>query len=247
MQPIIVVSRLFGLFPVEYVKNGVQYKLKWSTGFAIYSYLLSLVLTVATLLGVANDLEEDEEHSIRMKTRKGRIVTCCDIIIVIVIVAFASLSLPFKLKKFWKLLKYLNSVDAIVPMRSCRVLRKSSIYVISSIFGTLAVVITFDMTSWAYTTRDTDNTGTFFKNYTSFYLLYCILIMQEVFFWHAVFFIKVRIAQLNRTLAGMEGEGADKFLKKVFIMPYSGKVCWRGDSGRTGNLEVYGMEKLSIS
>ncbi|KAJ8961615.1 hypothetical protein NQ314_005905, partial [Rhamnusium bicolor] len=83
MQPIIVVARLFGLLPIKFSKYGSQFRMNWSLGYGIYSCLLYIILITATLLGIIHDLQEDEQHSIRMKDKKSRYVTCCDISIII--------------------------------------------------------------------------------------------------------------------------------------------------------------------
>nr|CAI5841989.1 unnamed protein product [Callosobruchus analis] len=89
LQPILVVSRVLGIFPVSYKKHGNYYKLRWSTWYAVYSYALSLALSNNdNFRNLIIDLERDEEHSLRMTNRKTRFVTCIDISIVIFIVGF---------------------------------------------------------------------------------------------------------------------------------------------------------------
>ncbi|KAJ8956345.1 hypothetical protein NQ318_015083 [Aromia moschata] len=244
LQPILLISRLFGLLPIRYRKHGTQYKLQWSSAYGAYSYLLSIILTVVTLIGVVNDLQKDETHSIRMKEKKGRYVTCCDIIIVIVIVVFSAASLPLQAEKSLEV----AAVDAIIPLKDSERYRKRSVYFLAVIFLIFLVVLSFDMNVWAHSTSKTHNTAHFFQNYGSFYLLYCILVTQELFFWHVVFFVKIRISMLNRTLANMEGESADQFYKKVFVRS---QVNPRTDSlkldGKSRCFETNGIEKISIA
>nr|UTN00877.1 gustatory receptor [Semanotus bifasciatus] len=233
MQPIMIVSRLFGLFPIKYSKHGAQYRLRWSLGYGIYSYLLCIILTTLTLLGVANDLNEDEMRSIRMKDKKNKYVTCCDMSIVMAIVVFSTVALPFKLKQFWKMLQHLNVLDTIIPIKGQNRFRRASVYFMASLFLLFFLILAFDNGVWAYGTLKNHTTTDFFKNYISFYLLYCILVMQEVFFWHIVFFIKIRISLLNKTLRSMEDEKADMFHKKSFGQAYPMEISLKSSNVKT--------------
>ncbi|KAG5865438.1 7TM chemoreceptor, partial [Gonioctena quinquepunctata] len=108
IQPLLITSRIFGLFPISYSKVADQYVLKWSWIYGMYSYILTISLAIATLVGSIRDIKRDKVDSLRMTDEKTSFVACCDIIIVIVVVIFGIVSLPFKVKKFWKLMKQLN-------------------------------------------------------------------------------------------------------------------------------------------
>ncbi|KAG5897019.1 hypothetical protein JTB14_021742 [Gonioctena quinquepunctata] len=103
-----------------------------------------------------------------METRKGRIITSCDMSIVILIVIFGTTTLPWRMKKFWKL---------------------------------LAVVMVLDILYWVRTSSLRYKSGSqYFLNYLGFYVLYYILMTQEIFFWHLVYLINIKLTLLNECL-----------------------------------------------
>lgn len=64
-----------------------------------------------------------------------------------------------------------------------------------------SVIVAFDVSVWDRLSRINNNSDKFWKNYTTFYMLYYIVLMQEIFFCHVVYFSKIRLTHLNRALA----------------------------------------------
>ncbi|CAG9815212.1 unnamed protein product [Phaedon cochleariae] len=201
MKPLLLTSRLFGLFPISYKRFGAYYRLKWSNIYAIYSYLLSLTLIIWTLTGMMRDMKEVAENSLRMTNTKTEFVTCCDISIVILIVCFGIITLPFKIRKFWKLMNCLNQADKMIPIKSPRKFTMASIYFLLIVISTFSILFSCDIVSWFRKLNEAGrNPFTYFREYLGFYFLYAIVIMKGVFFWHVVFLIKIKISLLNNNL-----------------------------------------------
>ncbi|CAG9862418.1 unnamed protein product [Phyllotreta striolata] len=201
IQPLLITSRLFGLFPISYKKNGTNYRLKWSLVYAVYSYSLCVGLALWTMIGMSLDLKNDPEHSLRMTDEKTRFVTGGDVSIVVIIVIFATATLHLKIKKFWKLMITLNQADSIIPLRNSKRYRDASILFIAVVVVTLSLILTFDISSWFVKLHARGlNPLDYLQYYFAFYLNYSIMIMMEVFYWHVIYLIKIRISLLNGDL-----------------------------------------------
>ncbi|XP_056633894.1 gustatory receptor for sugar taste 43a-like [Diorhabda sublineata] len=196
MEPLIVTSRLFGLFPITYTNDGKTYRLNWSIAYGLYTYTLSLVLAVATVLGLISDIKKHPKDALRMTDEKTRFVTCGDISIVIIIVVFAAITVHSKIRKIWKLMIVLNKTDNIIPFKNSGRIRKTSIYFISTVVIATVFVFTYDI---ILKSKGKDRLD-YLKTYLSFYVSYFIVIMMAVFYWHVIFLIKTRITSLNDNL-----------------------------------------------
>ncbi|XP_018574194.1 gustatory receptor for sugar taste 43a-like [Anoplophora glabripennis] len=233
LQPIILVARFLGILPVRYDKHGGHFKLKMSLVYSIYSYVLTIFLTVATVLGIVNDLEKDTNHSVRMVDQKARYVTSCDISIVIIIVFFSAVTIPQKMRKLWKLLHYLNQTDSIIPLTKQSQFRQSSLFFMATTFVVAVLLFTFDIVVWTNsTTKRMKDATSFFRNYTTFYVLYLIVVIHEIFYWHLVLFIKIRISALNRYLHSI---GKEDRRKKIPVQTGGRQVVV---GGALENIEV---------
>ncbi|XP_049824632.1 gustatory receptor for sugar taste 43a-like [Aethina tumida] len=203
MRPFVVVTRIFGLCPVTYEQKGAYFIMKRSIKYILYSYILAIVLVSTVLMGVINDLKVDEKESVRMKSMKTRYITCCDISVVIMLVVFGIVSTPFKQKTFWKMLKCFNNLDNWLPITTQEVQkykRTSRNFILVLMIG-FSVIVAFDVSVWDRLSRINNNSDKFWKNYTTFYMLYYIVLMQEIFFCHVVYFSKIRLTHLNKALA----------------------------------------------
>ncbi|CAH1962538.1 unnamed protein product [Acanthoscelides obtectus] len=211
LQPVLVVSRWLGIFPVSYKRFGNFYKLRWSTWYAIYSYILSLSLTITTLVNLIIDLEKGEKRSIRMPNRKTRFVTCVDISIVIFIVMFGIATLPLKIKKIWKTMNFLNETDKILLLKNSDRFRKSSIYFIVLVFALTLIIFIYDVSSWLVVLRQqSKNPLEYLRAYFCFYCLYIVMLAKEMLYWHIIFFIKIKISTLNARLRELKKVGSYK-------------------------------------
>lgn len=78
----------------------------------------------------------------------------------------------------------------------------------------------------------------FFRNYTTFYLVYLIVVTQEILFWHLILFIKIRISALNKHLQGL---GSENKPRKEFCVPDY------GDNVKFGRVVVCeALEKIEV-
>ncbi|CAH1115347.1 unnamed protein product [Psylliodes chrysocephalus] len=229
IQPLIITSRLFGLFPISYKKNGNNYCLKWSIVYGVYSYSLSVGLVLWTITGIALDMKREPQHSLRMTDEKTRFVTGGDFSIVVIIVIFGTLTLHLKVKKFWKLMITLNQADSIIPFKNSKRTRKASIIFLSTIVGAVSFLMTFDIATWFLKMSRRGMTPIYYlRYYFAFYVLYTIIIMKEAFYWHVIFLIKIRISLLNKDLKKMKEianfKDGNCFLQKIVGKDHLDKV-----------------------
>lgn len=85
-------------------------------------------------------------------------------------------------------------------------------------FVVTMLIFTFDIVVWTNTTAKKIKDSTcFFKNYFTFYVLYLIIVTQGVLFWHLIFFVKIRISTLNKSLQYIGNESFDTLHKKFSV------------------------------
>uniref|UniRef100_A0A6P7FR15 Gustatory receptor n=1 Tax=Diabrotica virgifera virgifera TaxID=50390 RepID=A0A6P7FR15_DIAVI len=245
IQPLLITSRLFGLFPINYKKNGNTYSLQWSNFYGIYSYSLSVGLSFLTVTGMIADIKTDPRHSLRMTDVKTRFVTCGDISIVVVIVVFSTLTLHLKIKMFWKLMNILNQADHIIPFKNPKRIKKASIIFIAAVTFTTGLIYAYDIILKARG----KSILAYIKYYFAFYMLYSIVIMIEVFYWHIILLVKVRISLLNQDLAKVRDRtnvSKNVILEDIVGKVYLSKIIVNGEkitnrfnNGRTSSIDPY--------
>nr|CAH7761034.1 unnamed protein product [Callosobruchus chinensis] len=218
VQPVLLVSRVLGIFPVSYKKHGNYYKLCWSTWYAIYSYALSLALTMTTLVNLIIDLEKDEKHSIRMPNRKTKFVTCIDISVVIFIVVFGIATLPIKIKKIWRTMNCLNETDKILQLKNSKRFRRSSIHFLVFVFILTVIIFSYDISSWFVVLQQQSKSPVeYLRAYFCFYCLYVVMLAKELLYWHVIFFVKIKISTLNARLRELKKASSYNEHPKIVI------------------------------
>nr|UTN00893.1 gustatory receptor [Semanotus bifasciatus] len=206
IQPLLTTARIFGLCPVYYAKTGSSYVLQWSILYAGYSYLIIISASCLAIFGFLNDINMDEA-SHRMKDRKSKIVAACDISIVIIIAIFCIAGTPCRMRVFWKLLCCCNRIDCAIPLTNPSRYRVNSAIFIGIVLILFTSVEIFDIIVWS----DTSKHGRlgYLADYCGFYFLYYIIVVQELFFWHLIFFLEIRISLLNEFLLLEEDQGKE--------------------------------------
>ncbi|XP_074039676.1 gustatory receptor for sugar taste 43a isoform X2 [Leptinotarsa decemlineata] len=205
LEPLIRTSRIFGIFPVVLKRNGNRLILHCSYLFGIYSYILSITLAITTVTGIVKDIEKDPSESLKMKDKKTRFVACCDITIVTLVVIYGVVSLPLRMKKFWSLIICLNQANEIIPLENLVKLLKSSRYILGMVLTVALGILGGDLILWLIHSQKIGiNPVVYIEYYLPFYLNYMVVIMHGLFYWHLIFFIKIRISLLNKSLIAMK-------------------------------------------
>lgn len=162
------------------------------------------VAAITTICGIISDISVDSQYSVRMKDPTHKYITCADISVIICTVFLGVLTTPFKLKDFWHILYSLTQIDATLLLTEDppapavrRNDRKSSILLIATALILFSMLIVGDIALWERTAHASHADQFFLRNYFAFYILYYIVLLQEIYYWHLVDFIKRRIQSLN--------------------------------------------------
>lgn len=215
----------------------------------------SCFTATGTIVGMLRDSEPDSK-AVRMKHVRTRYITVCDVATVLVIALFGVLSVPFKMKRFVKMVEIWNivrtflknffnsvmrtfQVDRIAPLTTDYAkYRKISVVLIATALVFMTVLVAFDITIYCMWKVSNDPTY-YLQNYICYYMLYFMLISQEVFFWHLVFFIHIRIIHLKKTVT--------RELKRKVFHPYSLKLVTFKKSGNNFNEFIKEVERIRES
>lgn len=107
-------------------------------------------------------------------------------------------------------------------------MRKTSIIFIATVIGTILSIHSFDLAHWFIKIKGRGLFPFYYlKYYFAFYLNYSIIIMMEVFYWHVIFLIKIRLSLLNKDLNKIKEKVKFKdgnyFLEKIVGKLYMDK------------------------
>lgn len=106
--------------------------------------------------------------------------------------------------------------------------RQSSLFFMTTTFIITILLFVFDIIVWTNsTTKKMKDATSFFNNYITFYVLYLMVVTQELFFWHIVFFLKIRISNLNKSLQCLGKEILNEVHKKLSVQDFGGKTRLR--------------------
>nr|WJJ63343.1 gustatory receptor 3 [Pachyrhinus yasumatsui] len=233
IQPVVCTSRIFAVCPIIFTKVGSYYQLKYSPYLVLYSYLFVVVFGIGTILGVKTDIGQGE-NSIRMKNMKNRFISVCDISIVFMIALYSIIFTPYKMKTFVKMLDIWGQVDNLISLSNHSKYRKSSILFLSVAISVTTLLFLFDIFIYCYQWRVSNDPTFYIQVYISYYMMYFILVFQEIFFFHSVFFIHIRLLSLNENLA-REKVKINGGVKQLFVIPYTTKNVGSGTENSEEN------------
>ncbi|XP_050302235.1 gustatory receptor for sugar taste 43a-like isoform X2 [Anthonomus grandis grandis] len=219
LQPVIFICRIFGLCPVTFKKVGNYYQIRYNSIMVLYSYAVLIVFGTATILGVRRDIDAGA-NAVRMKNSRTRYITISDMAMVFIIAFCGVVTIPYRMKRFVRMVDIWSIVDKMLPVTEYRKYQKVSIILIIGGVAATTALFLFDMFIYCMQWRISNNPTFYVQNYIGYYMLYFMMIFQEIFFWHLVFFIHLRIRSLNEQLF-IERNKMKNNPKKVFCIPYS--------------------------
>ncbi|VEN62425.1 unnamed protein product [Callosobruchus maculatus] len=158
----------------------------------IFYYILAMMLVMV----LVNDLGGSMQ-SIRMRDKKGKILTSTDISIVIVNVIFGIAVMPFRMRRYSKILKIARLIETVLPQRNVKKCRRKSITLIMLIYIGLSSVIILDMVIWEKESLKENDGNSYIKSYLPYYILYYIFITQEIYISHLIYLLNLKLDTLN--------------------------------------------------
>ncbi|VEN40865.1 unnamed protein product [Callosobruchus maculatus] len=194
VQPIIVVSRLFGLFPISFKDCGYFFVLQWSHFYAIYSIIAPGVFAAITLSVV---FKHEDQRDANESDNKRVFLTAFDTFCVTMIVVFCVVSNPFKIASIWKMCSLISEVEKVIHIKNNKTyIRKSIISIIGMVVGFL-LFYSFDIITWHVSLKKIDTFKSFFESFFCFYVLKFIMLGEILLFCHTVYFLQIRLLALR--------------------------------------------------
>ncbi|XP_030759602.1 gustatory receptor for sugar taste 43a [Sitophilus oryzae] len=223
IQPLVLSARIFGLCPIVFAKIGKFYEAKYSKVLVLYSYTIVVSIGIGTILGVHADATCGT-CTIRMRKNKTLFISACDIAIVIIIALYGILAIPYRMRTFIKLLDIWTKIDNVIPISNHQKYRKKSIVFLLTTLLNFTALFLFDIIFYCFPKGITitmrgmvDRSIFYLKKYTTYYLLYYIIVFQEIFYWHLISYIHIRMSSLNRNLR-KEKQAISCLFRKIFTI-----------------------------
>nr|CAH7753841.1 unnamed protein product [Callosobruchus chinensis] len=148
------------------------------------------------VLVLVNDLGGSMQ-SVRMRDKKGKILTSTDISIVIINVIFGIVAMPCRMRRYSKLLKISGLIESVLPQKNVKKCRRKSITLIVLIYIGLSSVIALDMVIWEKESLKENEGNSYIKSYLPYYILYYIFITQEIYISHIIYLLNLKLDTLN--------------------------------------------------
>ncbi|XP_044764598.1 gustatory receptor for sugar taste 43a-like [Coccinella septempunctata] len=162
-------------------------------------YALGIILCTVTLLGLLRDATS--ENSLRMKQPNQRAVVITDIGIIVCSVLFGVLASPYKLSQLLDLLKCFQKMNSIMNELEINLKKEKQtalkMYLI--VFSIFLLVIVFDLYMWLDWLKPEDDV-IYLQDYSTFYVLFTMVMGQEVSYCNFTYHLKNRIMALNSAI-----------------------------------------------
>lgn len=116
-----------------------------------------------------------------------------------------------------------------------------SLVLIATSLIAMTILVSFDIAIYCLQWKVSNDPTSYLQNYICYYMLYFMLVSQEVFFWHLVFFIHIRIIRLKKTVSIRES----LLIRKAF-QPYDKLVIFK-KAGNNFNEIIKDVERIKES
>lgn len=148
------------------------------------------------------------------------------------------------LKIFLDSVTKIFQVDRTVPLKTDYAkYRKISLVLIATSLVAMTILVSFDIAIYCMQWKVSNDPTYYLQNYICYYMLYFMLVSQEVFFWHLVFFIHIRIIRLKETVS------KERLLLRKAFFPYSlnDKLVTFKKTGNNFNELIKEVERIKES
>ncbi|KAL3271377.1 hypothetical protein HHI36_021861 [Cryptolaemus montrouzieri] len=214
LKPTIFFMRLFGLAPFSYERVRKYYVIERSTKYTIYSFVLASILGSITILGVIYDATSD--RSLRMKTQNQKYIVITDIGIVVWSVLLGVVISQYKLEQVLNVLRCIQKVSTVLkePKNKLKKEKNVALTIGLSVYFILILIFGFDIYGWITRCKSAEERTRYFKYYSAYYILYLVVISQEISYCNFTYYVKNRIIVLNAALLKEIKREPDIFLHK---------------------------------
>nr|ALG36127.1 gustatory receptor 3 [Sclerodermus sp. MQW-2015] len=183
-----------------------------------FSFLLLFLLLGAIVWGLYRDLKDGWINSTRFKNPTAVIVTCSDVLSVILLTSVSILGSPFRWKHLQLVTDKLIQIDEKLGIVAPRRTRKFSIILTAFTLIYLLMISSLDICIWDRASRQTKkmiDKGPI--NYSPLYFMYVVIIIMEIQYAVSTYNIGQRFIRLNKCLENVLRTGSitDHFRKDL--------------------------------
>ncbi|KAJ3634941.1 hypothetical protein MTP99_007881 [Tenebrio molitor] len=180
IEPVVLLARTSGFLPVTYEKQGCKYLFQRSLKYVLYNYTLALVLMLTSMIGLCDDLDAD--RSIRMQNPNIKYIIFFDLGEIIATVFVGIVTAPLQIKIFLENLER-SRTNGPDPC--------------PSLFNIISSILIYDVILWSL---NTSQLSVFDQRFTTLYITYFLVFVQQIPFCFFARLIRRRIEGLNYAL-----------------------------------------------
>ncbi|KAJ3618361.1 hypothetical protein MTP99_006364 [Tenebrio molitor] len=169
-----------------------SYIIKWSQNTYIVNVTVTIILASWSIWGFVNDMQMASFGALGFTRKIDFVIASFDVSEVIFSALVFVTSTPFKLQHVLDAVDNLNQVDAAIEpildeeiQKLCKFFQRFLLV----FFPTICVI---DLYMWG------NNSWSGVNNYFAFYILYFIVVVHELQYWHFVTMTRVRLLAINQ-------------------------------------------------
>ncbi|XP_068900507.1 gustatory receptor for sugar taste 43a-like [Tenebrio molitor] len=192
LRPPFKLLRILGLCPATYHQHKNSYIIKWSQNTYIVNVTVTIILASWSIWGFVNDMQMASFGALGFTRKIDFVIASFDVSEVIFSALVFVTSTPFKLQHVLDAVDNLNQVDAAIEpildeeiQKLCKFFQRFLLV----FFPTICVI---DLYMWG------NNSWSGVNNYFAFYILYFIVVVHELQYWHFVTMTRVRLLAINQ-------------------------------------------------
>ncbi|XP_015840249.1 uncharacterized protein LOC107399082 [Tribolium castaneum] len=144
--------------------------------------------------GFVRDMQVASFTALGFRGTADFVIACFDVNDVIVSAIFFVTSTPFKFKHFVQIVENFDRIDARISPILVEQIRKRSNIFVKVLVTFLPTLYVLDLFMWG------KNNWEGLNNYFAFYIMYSIVVVHELQYWHIMTMMYARILGLNKTL-----------------------------------------------
>ncbi|XP_053617193.1 gustatory receptor for sugar taste 43a [Plodia interpunctella] len=198
---ILRISSFLGLAPLRFQDHSNGFMVSISNPMCIYSYILVTVLVITAIIGHISEIYVGVKLSVRMSSPMSQVVSTCDVMIVVATACAGVYGAPRRMRNMLKFMGSVASVDNSIGGRYSVATERKLCAILLSILTFFTVLIIDDVCFYAIQARKVDRQWSVVINYSTYYILWYVVMILELQFAFTALSIRARFQAVNDALA----------------------------------------------
>ncbi|XP_060806650.1 gustatory receptor for sugar taste 43a [Amyelois transitella] len=198
---ILRISSFFGLAPLRFENCNTGFTVSISNPMCIYSYILVTVLVITTIFGHVSEINVGVKLSVRMSSPMSQVVSTCDVMIVVMTASAGVYGAPRRMRNMLKFMDSVASVDNSIGGKYSVATERKLCAILMSILIFFTILIVDDVCFYAIQAKKVDRQWSVIINYSTYYLLWYVVMFLELQFAFTALSIRARFQAVNDALA----------------------------------------------